>query len=317
MFFRSQRAPRVKRGFAAALGLAAVATATCAEAGAAMPVFWVEASPGLERQAAAVRALAGEDPTPLLRLVGLASFGTPVRVVLAGERSPQAGDAPAWASGYALPAADTVVLFPARVPSYPDRTLEALLRHELAHILLSRAAGGYRVPRWFDEGTATVAAREWGIEDGARVALATIGRGPATLDEVEAAFGGDGTSAARGYAVAAALVRYLLRSAGDDAVGRILAEVRRGEPFDGAFRAVTGESLESFGAVYFRREALWNTWVPFLTSATALWMGITLLALLAIRRRRERDAALRRAWAAGDAGSTDRATGDGDPSRWN
>ncbi|HVN33537.1 MAG TPA: hypothetical protein VMT45_16285 [Thermoanaerobaculaceae bacterium] len=265
--------------------------------GQQVPWLHIEAPPELARQAAAVRALEAEDWSSLLRLVDLPDPGSPIRIVLAPEGSQLAHNAPSWVSGYAVPELDTVVLFPGRVPSYPDRNLETLLRHEIAHVLLARAAGGKAVPRWFNEGTATVAAREWGIEDGARAALATIGRGPRSLSEVNAAFSGDGATAARGYAVSAALVRSLLRRFGEDVVGRILARLSRGANFDEAFERGTGEALSEFARGYFGRETLWSTWVPFITSTTALWMLITLLALLAIKRRRERDAAIREAWA--------------------
>lgn len=283
------------------------------------PELLVEAPPDLERQAVAVRALGGGDWASLLSLLGLSNPGGPVRVVLADERSALAARAPSWVSGYALPALDTVVLFPARVPSYPVGTMEALVRHELAHMLLARATGGRGVPRWFNEGAATVAAREWGVGDGARVAMATIGRGPRTLDEVDAAFLGDAGAASRGYAVSAALVRYLLRRHGDTAVARILAGVAAGRAFDDAFATATGESTGSFARTYFRRETVWNTWVPFATSTAALWMGITALALVAIKRRRDRDAALRAAWDAEERPLhvVPPTLPEDDPSRWN
>jgi hypothetical protein len=278
---------------AVAVGLALVGSANGQEA----PSLAVEAPPELARQAAAVRALEKGEWASLLQLVGLAKPGRPVRVVLAPEGSHLASNVPSWVSGYAVSELDTLVLFPDRVPSYPDRNLETLLHHEVAHLLLARAAGGKPVPRWFNAGTATVAAREWGVEDGARVALATIGRGPRSLPEVDASFSGDGAAASRGYAVSAALVRYLLRRYGEDVVGRILVRVSRGVEFDDAVEAATGETLSGFARGYFGRETFWTTWVPFLTSSTVLWMAITALALLAIKRRRERDEALREAWA--------------------
>ena len=258
----------------------------------------VEAPPKLARQSAAIAALGrGGEWGSILDLVGLGMPGAPIRVVLAPENSPLAAHVASWVSGYAVPGLDTVVLFPGRVPSYPDRNMEALLRHEIAHVLISRAAHGNPVARWFDEGAATVAAREWGIEDGARAALAVIGPGPRSLREVDAAFSGEGAAVPRAYAISAALVRYLLYRHGDTAVARILAGIGRGDEFSEAFERATGESPGEFARSYFRREALWTTWVPFLTSSTVLWMVITLLALFAIKRRRERDAALREAWA--------------------
>jgi hypothetical protein len=283
------------RGFVPAIALL-VALAGAA-IGQEAPVLRVEAPPELARQAAAVRALEVGEWDSLLHLVGLAAPGAAVRVVLAPEGSRLARNVPSWVSGYAVPELDTVVLFPGRVPSYPDRNLETLLHHEIAHLLLARAAGGRSVPRWFNEGTATVAAREWGIEDGARVAMATIGHGPRSLSEVDTAFSGDTAAASRGYAVSAALLRYLLRRHDEDVVGRILGRVSRGDEFGDAFEAATGETTGEFSRGYFRQETFWTTWVPFVTSTTALWMAITLLALLAIKRRRERDEAQRQAWA--------------------
>ncbi len=261
------------------------------------PALQVEAPPELARQASAVRALETGEWKSLFDLVGVQPPGPPIRVVLAAKGSPLTVNVATWVSGYAVPEMSTVVLFPDRVPSYPDRTLEALLHHEVAHVLVARAAAGGVVPRWFGEGTAPVAAREWGIEDGARVALATIGRGPRSLADVDAGFSGDTATASRSYAVSAALVRYLLRSEGEAAVARILAGVARGSPFDAAFAAVAGEGVGAFGRRYFRHETVWTTWVPFVTSSTVLWMAITALALLAIKRRRERDAELRERWA--------------------
>ena len=313
---------RLGHGFvagAAALGLS-LAAATGDARGGGAPVLEVEAPPALARQAAAVRALEGGEWGPLLRLVGLRRAGPPIRVVLAPRGSRQAANVASWVSGYAVPELGAVVLFPDRVPSYPDGNLEALLHHEVAHMLLARAANGGAVPRWFNEGTATVAAREWGIEDGARVVLATIGPGPRSLGEVDAGFSSGGGAVARSYAVSAALVRYLLRRHGDGAVAGVLAGVSRGAGFDDAFEAATGESVAEFARSYFGRETLWTAWVPFVTSSTVLWMGITVLALLAIRRRRERDALLREGWALEErarAGPDVARRPDDDPAKWN
>ncbi len=309
-------------------GLVAGAVALVSSLAAATPdtrgggalALQVEAPPALARQASAVRALEAGDWDPVLKLVGLHRPGPPIRVVLAPEGSRLAANVASWVGGYAVPELGTVVLFPNRVPSYPDGNLEALLHHEVAHMLLARAAGGGAVPRWFNEGTATVAAREWGIEDGARVVLATIGRGPRSIADLNAGFSSDAAAVARSYAVSAALVRYLLRQHGDDVVGRILAGVSRGAGFDDAFEAATGESVGGFARTYFRRETFWTTWVPVVTSSTVLWMAITMLALLAIKRRRERDALLREGWALEErariAGDVSRPPKDG-PTQWN
>lgn len=307
-------------GLGSIAGGVALAVAASGWGATAGPILRVEAPPELAREAAAVRAAGAEDFAPVMRLVGIESPGSAIRVVLAGEGSTLAAGAPSWVSGYAVPSWSTIVVFGSRVPSYPDRNLATVLRHEVAHVLLARAAQGRPVPRWFDEGVATVAAREWGIEDGARVVLATVGPRSRALADIDAWFvSGDGATVARAYAMSAALVRQLFRRHGEGTVARIVARVASGASFDEAFASTTGESPETFARGYFRREAIWNTWVPFLTSATALWMGTTLLALLAIKRRRARDAAMREMWADEERlrlAAVPPPAGD-DPTRWN
>ena len=261
----------------------------------------VDAPPQLAPAAARVRALEGVDSGGALALTGLADAGPPIRVILAPEGSALAGRAPSWVAGYAHGSLSTIVLFPARVPSYPDRTLEALVVHEVTHVLVARASGGAALPRWYNEGLAMVAAREWALEDRARTALALIGHRPGSLAAIGDAFAGDAATVARSYALSAAFVRYTLRRFGAASAARTLAAAASGIPFGEAFRRATGASLAEAERAFFRREALWGTWVPFLTSTTALWFVITALALLAIRRRRRRDAELRERWALEDA----------------
>jgi hypothetical protein len=260
----------------------------------------VDAPPELAAAAARVRTLGGIDIGGALALTGMADAGPAIRVVLASEGSDLAGRAPSWVAGYALGPLSTIVLFPARVPSYPDRTLEVLIVHEITHVLVDRAAGGHTLPRWYNEGLATVAAREWALEDRARTALALIGHRPASLAAIGDAFTGDAATVARSYALSAAFVRYTLRRFGPTSAARTLAAVAGGAPFVEAFRRATGASLAEAERTFFRREAIWGTWVPFLTSTTVLWFGITALALLAFRRRRQRDAELRERWALED-----------------
>lgn len=299
------------------LRLAALALAfPLGAAAATRPALEVEAPPGLQAAAARVRA-AAPDLAPVLELLGEPPLPGRVRIVLAEESSELASRVPSWVAAYAVPSLDTIVVFPARTPTYPDRNLSTLLAHELAHLLVFRASGGARLPRWFEEGVATVAAREWGLEDGARFAAAVIGPGPESLAEVERAFTLDPGQVARSYALSAALVRYLLRLGGPDAVAVLLGQVRRGETFEAAFLRTAGRPLDRFEADFFGDEVFWRTWVPFLSSTAALWMLITGLALVAIWRRRQRDAELRARWAEEETVAAEPLPLEDDPKRWN
>ncbi|HWN45372.1 MAG TPA: hypothetical protein VNW71_24310, partial [Thermoanaerobaculia bacterium] len=189
-----------------------------------------------------------------------------------------------------------IVLLPARAPSYPDSSLEDLLRHEVAHVLVARAAGGRPLPRWFHEGLAMIAGLSWGLDDRSQLTLTLVGDGEVSLERLEQEFRG-GRAAARGaYAIAGAFANDLLRRHGDDAAARILAEVARGLSFEDAFQRATGTSLAEAERVFWQRQTLWYRWVPLLTSSVTLWLLVTLLAIWAMGKRRARDAAQRRMW---------------------
>ena len=275
------------------LASAVVAAAT---ARAQSPDLRVEAPSTLKAVAEEVRRIGAGDFNDVLDLTGLMGFTAPIRVIVAAEDSPIARRTPTWVSGFADGSSRTVVLFPLRVTRYPDDTLRTLVHHEVAHVLVAEAARGHAVPRWFDEGIATVAAREWGLEDRARTAMAVVGRGPRSTAGLDAIFEAGGRRSVRAYALSAAFVRWLRARYGEHVTGRILELIGQGLPFPEAFVRATGVPLTGAEHRFFVRDALWHTWVPFLTSSGALWAAITALALIAIRRRRRKSTLMRQRW---------------------
>ena len=264
------------------------------------PEFLVDAPPELASVANEVRSFEHDDFSQTLVLTGVTGFSSPIRVVLIPETSPLAQEVPSWVSGYARGGERLIVLFPARVRSYPDRNLRALVHHEVAHVLVAQAARGRPVPRWFNEGVATVAAREWGVEDRARFAMAVLGGKARTTRSLDAAFQGSDTEVRRAYALSAAFVRFLQQNYGTLAPATVLRGVAGGLDFDEAFLQTTGVPLARAENTFFEEDAFWNTWLPFLTSTGALWMAVTLLALVAIQRRRVRSRQMIEEWEAED-----------------
>jgi peptidase MA superfamily protein len=238
----------------------------------------------------------------VIQLVGLTDAGGPIRVVLIPESYPLAKRTPPPTAGYAVPDENLIVLFPARSPRYPHDTLEDVLHHEMAHILMARAAHGAGVPTWFHEGLAVVAERTWGLEDQARLLseLILVSRTP--LDQVDAMFASDEGSKARAYTLAAAFVRDLMRRHGADAPANILRRLRDGEMFERAFAMTTGESVAQAENIFWNSHRFWTSIGPFLTTQTALWMAVTVVAVLAIIRRRMQRAARRARWEKEDSG---------------
>jgi hypothetical protein len=249
----------------------------------------VEAGRGMEAIAEGIRKSDMSRFDVILRMVGLEDAGEPILVLVAPESSQLAQRTPTWISGYAQSDEGFVVLFPARATTYPIDGLEELLRHEIAHVLIHRAAGGRAIPRWFNEGVATVAGDTWGMPDRSRFTLAMIRGDDPSLRHVEAMFHEGQPAVARAYAIAGAFTVDLLQREGSDAAARILAEVRAGQEFPAAFQRATGKSLYSVEREFWRRTTIWNRWIPIVTSSVALWGAISLLAMWAIRVRRRRD----------------------------
>ncbi len=232
----------------------------------------------------------------IMDLVGLQAGGPPIHIRLAPEGSPEAKRAPAWVLGYAYGNVGQVVLLPARVPGYPDTTINAVLRHEVAHVLIARAAGRRPIPRWFNEGLALVAARDWSLQDRSRLIFATLRRRHMSLDDLSDQFPAGAGASSRAYALSGAFMRHLIANYGSQAPRAILRQISRGDSFETAFYKSTGYRLANAENKFWRELSWWNKWFPFLTSSFAIWLAITGLALLAFYRRRAKDQELLQQW---------------------
>src|ERR1700752_1296050 len=151
-----------------------------------------------------------------------------MRVVLADTHGDFARGVPSFVAGFAVGEEGLIVLFPARSPDYPHDTLADVLRHEVAHVLISRAAGGRDVPRWFHEGFAVAVERPWAIEDRTRLASALVFGPSFILSPFVVLLGGGQAPQARSYALSAAIVRHLMAAYGEDAPSRVLRAVATG-----------------------------------------------------------------------------------------
>ncbi len=275
-----------------------------------IPQLTIEASDELADARARLESFDTARLRGVMQLVGLDSAGDPIRVVLAPERSMLAQRTPEPTAGYAVPEEGFIVLFPARSPRYPHDTLEDVLHHEVAHVLIGRVARDGGLPLWFHEGLAVLAERTWGLEDEARLMreLILVSRTP--LDGVDAMFAADEGSKARAYTLAAAFVRDLTRRHGAGAPAAILRRVGEGETFERAFMVVTGETVAEAESAFWSGHRFWTSIGPFLTTQTALWMIVTIVALVAIIRRRQQRAAKRKAWEEEDEERSEESEGE-------
>ncbi len=233
-----------------------------------------------------LRGLDRDTLRTIVQLVGLEDPGPPIRVMLAPEDSELARATSSWIAGFAHGATGTIVLFPSRSLQYPHDSLEAVVRHEVAHILIVRAADGQAVPRWFNEGLAVVAERAWHFEDRWQLGWALVSADQVRMDEVNDLFQAGSSGAGQAYALASAFVRHLIATQGSDVPARILAAVAKGVPFEVAFEQATGRSLVDAERTFHVELTSWTQQLPLLTSPYVLWMIVTLLALCCHLRER-------------------------------
>ena len=260
------------------------------------PQLMIEAPHSLEPQAARLRNLNPSRFLPIMDLVGLHHPGPPIRVVLAPEQSAWAKQAPSWSSAYAMGELGMIVLLPERVLSYPYESLEQVLAHEVAHVLVARSTGGRAVPRWFDEGLAMIAAHSWTVEDRARLVWAMATEEPISLDEINARFRRDRASAQQAYVLAYAFVQDLIRQTSPRLAKNVLALVAQGLPFDEALTRLTSKTPRQLEVAFWDRQSVWTRWVPVATSSVMLWLVIVLLIFYVFRKQKKRTTAIKKQW---------------------
>lgn len=269
-----------------------------------------------DQLAAARNRLDSFDRRPLagiVQAVGLDDPGPAIQVVLAAEDSDAARGAGRSVAGYALGNAGLIVLFPARSPVYPHDTLEDVLRHEVAHVLIARAAGGHDVPRWFHEGLAVAVERPWDFEDRSRLVWELMAGPRLRLQEIDAMFDGGPGAQSRAYSLSTAFVRDLIREHGGGAPAAILRLVRDGVPFERAVATMAGQPLGVVEDGFWERQRVWTAWMPMVTSGEAFWLAVILLAAVAVWRRARHGAAIRRRWEEEERAAAERERTAGDP----
>lgn len=221
----------------------------------------------------------------------------PLRIILvSGDREFGAavpGRVPAWGAGLALPGARTIVI---RTDGNgnPFQTL----RHELAHLALHEAIR-VRVPLWFDEGYAVLAAGEFGRAEALRLNLALAGGRVPTFRELDRELRSGRLEAEQAYALAGTAVAYLARRHPEGSLEAFLAHLEQGTRFEDAVLASTGLPVARFELAWQRDTKRRYGLVVWLVAGGG-WMvaaGLLVAGILWRRRRdRPRRAALDEGW---------------------
>jgi len=272
---------------------ASVVTIVALLAGQGSAGLSIEAPPSLAAAAERIRAVDREELGQVLKRAGL-TLPDDVHVTLIADDDPRARPVPDWIVGLASGRRD-IVIFPERVPPYPYDSIESVFRHEVAHLALAARAGDGPLPRWFHEGVAMSVDRGWDTSGRLRLLLEMV-RNPRT-ERLGQLFASDTQPEnAVAYGLAAALVADLQRRHGPAVVGALAAQVAAGVPFARGFEIETGQTPDGAASRAWATYQRWANWVPALTSGTATWALILVIAAGAYVRVLRRRIRRRRAW---------------------
>ncbi len=194
--------------------------------------------------------------------------------------------APPWAAGYMIPEARLGAIRLAQANQYPYGTVESVFAHEVTHLLIHDATRG-NLPRWFDEGLATLQGRKWSLEDAMVYSSSLLTSDLPPLAGLDSAFSASADEARLAYAGSFSFVSRAARRYGPRFVPTLLREAAH-RPFARAWLAAAGRELYRDEAEWRRESLVRFRWIPIITASSTFWIGISLLAAAAGAKRRAR-----------------------------
>ena len=155
-----------------------------------------------------------------------------------------------------------------------------------------------RVPLWFDEGYAVLAAKEYGRFAALRLNLAVATGKVPELRALDGALRGSADDAEAAYALAGSAVAELARRCKGGDLTRFLELLEQGIAFDDAVATATGYTTDRFEGVWLRSVRSRYNWFIWLATG-GMWFVVTLVLVWAAASRRRREAPRRAALDAG------------------
>jgi hypothetical protein len=207
--------------------------------------------------------------------------------------------APEWGAALAFPDSRRIVMQGSSAGSDAGDPL-VVLRHELAHLALHERLGD-KPPRWFDEGYASLAAREWKREDALAANVALALRGAPSLDELEQSFAGGSSAAQSAYALSYRAVADLAALDRERGLTLFFQYWEQGTSMDAAVRRAFGVTLAGFEKEYQSRTRRRYGALSVAADLSLVLFVVSILVLPFFLSRRLRDRKRLRAMLAADA----------------
>ncbi len=225
----------------------------------------------------------------IARAVGVDFELPPVRVIIPGSleefRSVAGGYDRRWVIGIAVHPDSLIVVKPPRLLTPSLTSLRQTVRHELAHVMLSRVSNVDNMPRWLNEGIAMRVSGEMALSAEWVIAGAVMRGALIPLDELDEHFTDSHERANLAYAESLSVVNYIAETYGEAALLDIIRSLRD-HSFDEALAASFGLDLHTLGEQWIRTVRISPYVVTLVGSSFALWLMTTLAILAFLRKRR-------------------------------
>lgn len=199
---------------------------------------------------------------------------------------------PDWTRAYSYPEENVIVL---EASSLSDSDADAILRHELLHVALGQLGGDW--PRWFHDGLAMfVTGQRHSFSQYAALFQALHQDRIFSFQDLKDRWPEQPEDVQIAYAQSVSFVNFLVERHGLAALGELIdGVVDDGRSFETSF-------ARAFKASIWFEEMSWRaqlpsrySWLPLVTSSSALWAFLAIACVAAslrlrVRRRRRREA---------------------------
>ncbi|MCX5837442.1 MAG: peptidase MA family metallohydrolase [Deltaproteobacteria bacterium] len=202
------------------------------------------------------------------------------------EAQPRGTWIPLWAVGVAYPGENLIVLRAPRAVKGSRIDVLDVFAHEFSHIALGRALAGVRVPVWLNEGLAIYEAREWTFSRISVLTRASLMDRLIPLPVLTLSFPAEEGPAELAYAESFMFVSFLINKVGREAFHRLIRDYTRYGDLEGALRRGTGMTLADLEERWLVYLKLRVSWIPIITSVSALWFIAALIFIYGYMRKK-------------------------------
>lgn len=193
---------------------------------------------------------------------------------------------PLWAVGVAYPSRNLIILKSPRILKEGHIDVLEVFTHELSHIIIGKALKGSKIPIWLDQGLAMYEAREWTFSRITSLVRAVLTDRLIPLNILTYSFPEDESLVELAYAESFMFISYLINKVGRNVFHRFIRDFSHNGDLEGSLRRATGMPIVTLEKDWIKYLQIRISWIPILTSTTALWFIVSVIFLYGYLRKK-------------------------------